>query len=272
MTNAILTEAKLKANKKNALKSTGPKTPEGKAVVKHNALKHGLLAKEVVITIGEGAEDQHEFEDLLSDLNTQLKPEGTLEGMLVEKIAACWWRLRRAYKCEVGLIREQLDMAEEDYYEDETWDKKRKHRTEEVIYEEIRERKGWSIGWRKDKKSLLRMTKENRPLDEIMNWDVNWGWLRDKEEVAELLSNAGIDPDSKALSAIQLREFLTKQAGWDEKAIWRAHIELCAERVTSYKEEIEDLEKEIRKNRFKVQIKKLLGNVPDKEELDRLLR
>ena len=41
--------AKVEANKKNAAKSTGPKTGEGKAVVKMNALKHGLLSKELVI-------------------------------------------------------------------------------------------------------------------------------------------------------------------------------------------------------------------------------
>lgn len=102
-----VSEKQLEANRANAQKG-GVKTPEGKEIVKYNALKHGLLAKEVVITIGEGAENPEEFNALLGDLNTQLKPEGTLEEMLVEKIAVAYWRLRRSYRYEVGLIRQEF--------------------------------------------------------------------------------------------------------------------------------------------------------------------
>ncbi len=84
--------------------------------MKYNALKHGLLAKEVVITVGEGAEDPEEFNVLLEDLKTQLAPAGTLEEMLTEKIAVAYWRLRRAYRYEVGLIRDELDNATDDFY------------------------------------------------------------------------------------------------------------------------------------------------------------
>ncbi len=58
-----VSKKQLKANKKNAQKG-GVKTSEGKAIVKYNALKHGLLAKEVVITVGEGAESPEEFDAL----------------------------------------------------------------------------------------------------------------------------------------------------------------------------------------------------------------
>ncbi|MHC4085949.1 MAG: hypothetical protein ACYSWZ_12360 [Planctomycetota bacterium] len=54
-----VSQKQLEANKKNAQKG-GVKTTEGKAIVKYNALKHGLLAKEVVVTVGEGAEDPDE--------------------------------------------------------------------------------------------------------------------------------------------------------------------------------------------------------------------
>ncbi len=87
----------------------GVKTPEGKPIVKYNALRHGLLAKEAVITVGEGAENPEEFNALVDDLKTQLAPSGTLEEMLVEKVAVAYWRLRRAYRYEVGLIRNELD-------------------------------------------------------------------------------------------------------------------------------------------------------------------
>ena len=76
----------IEANKKNARKG-GVKTEAGKAIVKYNALKHGLLAKEVVITVGEGAECPNEFNGLLHDLLKQLQAVGPVEEMLVEKIA-----------------------------------------------------------------------------------------------------------------------------------------------------------------------------------------
>ena len=79
-------------------------------------MKHGLLAKEIVVTVGDGAENPEEFNILLQDLKVQLNPDGILEEMLVEKIAVAYWRLRRAYKYEVGLIRNELDTATDKYY------------------------------------------------------------------------------------------------------------------------------------------------------------
>lgn len=103
--------AKIKSNRKNALKSTGPKTPKGKRIVKWNALKHGLLAKEIVIEVGDGKEDGAEFNRLFSRLWNELQPVGVLEEMLVEKIATCYWRLKRVIRCETGEIRKRADTA-----------------------------------------------------------------------------------------------------------------------------------------------------------------
>ncbi len=44
----VTTDKKAEANRQNALKSSGPKTPEGKEAVRLNALKHGLLSKDVL--------------------------------------------------------------------------------------------------------------------------------------------------------------------------------------------------------------------------------
>ena len=100
---------KVEANKKNALKSTGPKTIKGKNVVKWNALKHGLLSAEVVIEVGDGHEDKTEFKKMFVQLHEDLHPVGVLEEMLVERIAICYWRLRRVIRCENGEIRKELD-------------------------------------------------------------------------------------------------------------------------------------------------------------------
>ena len=122
----------LEANRKNAEKG-GVKTPEGKAIVKYNALKHGLLAKEVVISLGEGTEDPEEFNSLLDDLKEQFSPVGTLEEMLVEKIAVSYWRLRRVYRYEVGLIRRKLDTATDDFYNEQDWQNRKLNKTEKLL-------------------------------------------------------------------------------------------------------------------------------------------
>ena len=50
-------EKKIEANRRNALRSTGPTTDKGKTAASRNAIKHGLLAREVVITAGDGEEN-----------------------------------------------------------------------------------------------------------------------------------------------------------------------------------------------------------------------
>jgi hypothetical protein len=108
-TEVVASPAKVEANRKNALKSTGPKTVQGKRTVRWNAVKHGLLSKEVVISAGDGKENAGQYRNLLSELILTLGPVGILEEMLVERIAVCYWRLGRALRCETGEIRKRLD-------------------------------------------------------------------------------------------------------------------------------------------------------------------
>ena len=72
-------------------KGSGPRTKEGKAKSRQNALKHGIFSDIVVL---EG-ESRAEFDSLLLGLRNDIQPEGTLEAFLVEKLAAIIWRLRR---------------------------------------------------------------------------------------------------------------------------------------------------------------------------------
>ena len=102
-------QRKIESNRRNGLKSTGPKTTEGKLAVRYNPLRHGLLAKEVVIDSGAGKENRADFETLLSQLQEDLQPAGMLEQMLVEKIASLYWRLARVYRAEQGEIRKRFD-------------------------------------------------------------------------------------------------------------------------------------------------------------------
>jgi len=104
-----VSDKKRAANKRNAQSSTGPKTSSGKARSSRNALKHGLLAKDVVIDTPGTTENRADFDALLADLLAELQPQGIIEETLVERIATCYWRLRRAQRFEVGAIRGALE-------------------------------------------------------------------------------------------------------------------------------------------------------------------
>jgi len=106
-----ISAAKLEANRRNAQLSTGPKTPKGKMQSRRNALKHGMLATDWFITVGDGAENATEFNEFLAALQEDLAPVGALEELLVEKIAICCWRQRRVLKCEAGMAVHDLAFA-----------------------------------------------------------------------------------------------------------------------------------------------------------------
>ena len=263
-----VSEKQLEANRKNAQKG-GVKTAEGKAIVKYNALRHGLLAKEVVVTTGEGAEDPEEFNALLADVKTQLAPVGALEEMLVEKIAVAYWRLRRAYRYEVGLIRSELDNATDDFYNGKTpASDYKKQQTDEEIEREIKKHREGVEYWKKDKKGLSRIHKNGKPLEDIYNWDENWRSLYYK--LSTLVPDEELDDDDEWIR--QLREFLNNKAGWSDDRIWQTLIEICDEKLKEHTEAIVKLEKEKARNKLKLQVIKKLGNIPSRDELDRLLR
>lgn len=78
----------------------GPKTEQGKSVSKFNALKHGLLSKEVLID----GEDQEILNDFGNAIKEELKPVGPMEEMMVDRVISGFWRLRRAVYVEKGTM------------------------------------------------------------------------------------------------------------------------------------------------------------------------
>jgi hypothetical protein len=90
----------IEANRRNALKSTGPRTPEGKERSRRNALRHGLTAETVIAAI-EDAEDYQAFETaVIADYDV----ESAVERELVLRLASVLWRLRRATGIETALF------------------------------------------------------------------------------------------------------------------------------------------------------------------------
>jgi hypothetical protein len=111
-----VSERSIQANRRNALRSTGPKTARGKRTVARNAIRHGLLTREVVISAGDGAENLEEFNNLVEKLCEYYEPVGIAEELLVQKIATCWWRKARVIRAENGEICKRLDSTKVDHY------------------------------------------------------------------------------------------------------------------------------------------------------------
>jgi hypothetical protein len=95
----------IEANRRNALKSTGPTTPEGKQRSRCNAIRHGLTA-ETVIAVLENSDDYEAFErTVISDYDA----ETAVERELVLRLASVLWRLRRATGIESGLFESVIE-------------------------------------------------------------------------------------------------------------------------------------------------------------------
>jgi hypothetical protein len=100
----MATALQMAANRRNAQRSTGPRTTEGKTVSRLNACKHGLTAKVMVIP-HECAADYHEIRAALIE---SYAPATSHELMLVDQIAAGYWRTIRARRFETSMFDNQL--------------------------------------------------------------------------------------------------------------------------------------------------------------------
>jgi len=90
--------------------ATGPRTMQGKERSKHNAIKHGIFSK---VTLLKG-ESKAEFDSLLDGLRKHYEPKGTLEEVLVEKLATLFWRHRRLILAEGAEVQSKVEFLQWD--------------------------------------------------------------------------------------------------------------------------------------------------------------
>jgi len=110
----MTSQARIEANQKNAQKSTGPKTAEGKARTRLNGLKHGMRAETIVLP----TEDLAEFAAELQAWTEDWKPPTAARKILVERGAVAAWRLRRSVRVETERL-ERLGKQAVECYEQE---------------------------------------------------------------------------------------------------------------------------------------------------------
>ncbi len=95
-------QAQLDANRRNAQKSTGPRSAAGKARSSQNARRHGLLSREILL-VGENIDD---LAAMIVGFEQDFKPVGALEEFLLEELVSLAWRLRRFCRVETGIFEE----------------------------------------------------------------------------------------------------------------------------------------------------------------------
>jgi hypothetical protein len=93
------TELQIEANKRNAEKSTGPRTEEGKRNSSLNSIKHGFCSELVLLP----NESEEVFSKTVTTIYPRLQPQADIELELFERIVAAIWRLKR-----VGFVETQL--------------------------------------------------------------------------------------------------------------------------------------------------------------------
>jgi len=107
----MATPAQIEANRRNAQKSTGPKTAAGKARSRLNALKHGLRASQVCPVLPH--EDPREAELQVLEWIESLQPHGGVELALVTRAARLAWMLRRGERHEAAYLAHRVRVAQQ---------------------------------------------------------------------------------------------------------------------------------------------------------------
>ena len=100
-------QLQIEANRRNSQSSTGPRTPEGKAVSRFNALKSGIHAKSQVIP----GEDPAELEALADGYHQEWAPASRLECFLVDSLVRADWLLRRLARIEAETWTHEIEQA-----------------------------------------------------------------------------------------------------------------------------------------------------------------
>jgi hypothetical protein len=197
---------------------------------------------------------------------------GILEEVLTEKLAADLWRMRRLYRFETGLIRRQLDCAADDLYnKSDPWGNTLRDREKELTGRVAAAGQGLE-NLREEEEYLTRLYQEAQPLAETYDCEDSWHSLH--YEVQELLDENGLG--RKVFPPPELHKTLGELFDWSESQIWEELLSACRKELREFQQSLplvrEELQKEKENNTLKLQVKKKLGVVPQKEDLDRLLR
>src|SRR5581483_3056102 len=106
----MTSEKQIAANRANAAKSTGPRTPEGKARTSQNRARHSTLAGCTVLR----AEDRESFADFVSGFHAEYQPATATELALVDTMATARWRFLRMTNIHAVALDAEFDRQQSD--------------------------------------------------------------------------------------------------------------------------------------------------------------
>jgi hypothetical protein len=104
----MATEAQIRANTANAQRATGPRNEEGKEASAQNALQHGMRAASILLP----EEDPALLAELHAELLRDLRPVGSMQNLLFDRIVVAAWRLRRAHLVERGILERTTELRD----------------------------------------------------------------------------------------------------------------------------------------------------------------
>ncbi len=272
----MATKKQIEANKQNALVSTGPVTDEGKVIVSQNALKHGIFARDLIISSGDGKEDGQEYRELLDGLIASLHPVGQMECLLVEKIAVDFWRLRRVLRFETGSIRKFLDMAIANYYSKVDYDDKKKHRSNAQIEEDIAQQQGF-IDW--NKRYIKALTKGVVTFDEPtwsgegLECDIEDDMFLIADEVKESMftEEEYLQYEDNKFGHAELLAIF-KRAGNTDKDIAETLVKALEKQSKGYERNIEEFRQEKLKNTLAEEWAVKINSLPAGDAYEKVIK
>src|SRR5262245_5091770 len=110
---------KIEANRRNAQKSTGPKSEAGKAIVAQNSFKHGMYCDD---PFKPDAKSLGQMQRFIAALRADLQPAGALQEIVFERIANLVWRLKRAQLSERKLLKHDRKSVLDEFEENESYE------------------------------------------------------------------------------------------------------------------------------------------------------
>ena len=112
----MASQKQIEANRKNAQRSTGPRSDAGKAAARLNAIRHGLRAEVITVLPGE---DPEAFRARLDAWLTDYRPRDTVEEELVRHAAHVSWKIGRARRHETAALTRRVREAAEQVRRDQ---------------------------------------------------------------------------------------------------------------------------------------------------------
>jgi hypothetical protein len=110
-----ISKKQLEANRRNAKKSTGPRTKRGKRISSRNSIKHGLYSRDLIINSPKLKEDPREYTRLLNSLMEEFEPVDDYEEYYVRIIADTLWLSQRALRAETDSIHRRIEDFEKTF-------------------------------------------------------------------------------------------------------------------------------------------------------------